>query len=82
MDITIMAIVVDIRSKYAPKVQEILTQNGCIIKTRLGLHHTQQDACSENGLIILELKGREEEISNLKNELLKLPEIRVNLMKV
>lgn len=82
MDVTIMAIVVDIRSKYAPKVQEILTQNGCIIKTRLGLHQMQDNPCSENGLIILELKGKDNEIDNLRDSLLQLPEIRVNLMKV
>jgi hypothetical protein len=82
MDVTIMAIVLDVRSKYAPKVQEILTQNGCIIKTRLGLHQMQENPCSETGLIILELRGKENEIDNLRKSLLEIPEVRVNLMKV
>ncbi len=43
---SIMAIKISPRNEIAPKVQEILTRNGCIIKTRLGLHEATNDSCS------------------------------------
>lgn len=82
MDITIMAIVVEHRNNNAPKLQEILTKYGCIIKTRLGLHESSKGQCQERGLIILELDGSDEDIVNLKNELLNMGNIKVNTMKV
>lgn len=77
-----MAIVVEHRNNSAPRVQEILTKYGCIIKVRLGLHESSKENCSERGLIILELEGRDEEIENLKIELMGIGGIRVNVMKV
>ncbi|MDF7823072.1 hypothetical protein P4B35_03545 [Pontiellaceae bacterium B12227] len=41
------------REKHAVRVQEIFTENGTQIKTRLGLH---DDICSSNGLILLEME--------------------------
>ncbi|MDO4549899.1 MAG: hypothetical protein Q4C96_01440 [Planctomycetia bacterium] len=38
-------------------VQQILTEYGCNIRTRLGLHHVSENVCSINGLILLELCG-------------------------
>ncbi len=43
---SIMAIKISPRNEIAPNVQEILTRNGCIIKTRLGLHEATNDSCS------------------------------------
>ncbi len=49
----IMGVKVDHRHEDAPKVQQLLTDNGCFIKTRLGLHKATDDRniCSEDGLI-------------------------------
>lgn len=55
----IMLIKVGGRSENAPKVQEILTDYGVIIETRLGLH--QNDGDEGKGLIILRLETNEEE---------------------
>lgn len=55
----IMLIKVGGRSENAPKVQEILTDYGVIIETRLGLH--QNDGDESKGLIILSLETNEEE---------------------
>ena len=55
----IMLIKVGGRSKNAPKVQEILTDYGVIIETRLGLH--QKDGEESKGLIILSLDTNEED---------------------
>lgn len=57
MERTIMIILVASRTKNAAAVQGILTDWGCSIRTRLGLHDAGADTCSTNGLIILELVG-------------------------
>lgn len=76
----IMAILVDNRSDIAPKVQEVLTNYGCIIDTRLGMH--QSNDCSEEGLIILKLCGDSDQISKLEEELKGLDRVAVNKMKI
>ena len=55
----IMVIKISQRSDKAPKVQTVLTEFGCIIKTRLGLHEAGE-ACSEVGTLILQLCGDED----------------------
>jgi hypothetical protein len=45
------------RATQAGKVQELLSQYGCNIKTRIGLHHVDNDVCSPRGLILLEMHG-------------------------
>lgn len=42
------------RIKHVSEVQTQLTEFGCSIKTRLGLHEASKQECSPNGLIILE----------------------------
>jgi len=55
MEKTILLCLIDGRKKSAVNVQKILTEWGCLIKTRLGIHDGVLDNCSESGLIILEL---------------------------
>lgn len=43
------------RLKHVADVQALLTEYGCSIKTRLGLHEASKDSCSPNGMLILEL---------------------------
>lgn len=50
----IMGIQLQKRQETANEVQDLLTEYGCFIKTRLGVHHASADSCSEQGLIILE----------------------------
>ena len=64
----VMTLLVNNRRKNAPKLQELLTASGCIIKARLGLHEAG-DECSEEGLIILQLTGSADEINTLACEL-------------
>ncbi len=64
----VMTLLVNNRRKNASKLQELLTQSGCMIKARLGLHETG-DLCSDEGLIILQLAGNKEDIANLEDEL-------------
>lgn len=64
----IMTLIVNNRIKNAVKLQDVLTEAGCIIKTRLGLHEAG-DACTNDGLIILQLAGSGEEIKTLESKL-------------
>ena len=45
------------RVKHVRQVQQVFTDYGCQIKTRLGLHDTGEGFCSPNGLILLEMAG-------------------------
>jgi len=57
MPLSVVAINVANRSSSASLVQHLLTQYGCHIRTRVGFHHTAEDHCAEDGLIILQLSG-------------------------
>ncbi|HBV68692.1 MAG TPA: hypothetical protein DEF04_11285 [Clostridiales bacterium] len=69
---SIMAVKVEERVAKAPDLQEILTEHGCIIKTRVGLHETDAERCSMNGIIILHLHGEKEEFQKLYDEIVAL----------
>jgi hypothetical protein len=53
----VVLVKIDHRSTEATKVQEILTQFGCSIKVRLGLHEVSKEFCANDGLVILEVDG-------------------------
>jgi hypothetical protein len=57
------------RFQNAAVVQSILTEHGCNIKTRLGLHEVSEDLCSRGGILILELFGAEAECAALVDKL-------------
>jgi hypothetical protein len=60
------------RIDNALKFQETLTQNGCKIKARLGLHEVSEDVCANDGIIILQPCGNKEDVEALVEELNKL----------
>jgi hypothetical protein len=64
-----MAIKIGARNTNAPKVQEILTEYGCTITTRVGFHEAEDGECSTDGYIILQLRGDEKEIRALYHKL-------------
>lgn len=81
MEKIVMGILVGDREQEALRVQELLTKHGCVIKTRLGLHETE-NICSIKGLILLEFKkDSDEEVASLKAELEKLESIKVRTME-
>ena len=43
------------RVKHVDSVQHLLTDYGCSIRTRLGLHEADKGFCSPNGLLLLEM---------------------------
>ena len=65
----IIGIRMENRVENAVKFQEVLTKNGCKIKTRLGLHEVSDNACSNDGIIILQPYGSKEDVEALVNDL-------------
>lgn len=64
----IMAIHVTDRMQRVGALQQALSEFGCYIKTRLGLHEATADFCSQNGLIILEMLDDKEKMQELKEK--------------
>lgn len=64
-----MIILVKTRKEEAVTVQKILTEWGCFIKTRLGLHNGVLDDCSTNGTLFLELVGEKEKHQEMLRKL-------------
>ena len=50
----VIGIRVSHRNANAPKLQEVLTKNGCQIKLRVGLHDAGEGYCSDDGVILPE----------------------------
>ena len=65
----VLLILINRRHDKAPVVQKILTEWGCYIKTRLGLHEDVLENCSESGLLFLELVGDREKHDELARKL-------------
>ncbi|NLB81726.1 MAG: hypothetical protein GX800_09005 [Clostridiaceae bacterium] len=76
----VIGVRMDNRVDNALKFQETLTKNGCIIKTRLGLHEVSETACANDGLILLQPCGEKEEIEQLVKDLNGLDGIRAKLI--
>jgi len=74
----IMTIIVDHRRDTAKQMQGLLTEHGCLIKVRLGLHEVFNE-CAEDGLLILQLVGDKTEISNLLSKLNVLDGVQAKL---
>jgi len=69
------------REEDAKKVQGLLTEYGCSIKTRLGMHEAG-NLCSSMGLILIEFaQGHEEKAVALEAELRKLESVKVGKME-
>jgi len=63
------------RTEHVPEVQKVLTRYGCNIKTRLGLHEVSEKTCSTAGLLILETYGPAAQVSEMEQNLKKIPGI-------
>ncbi len=57
------------RIKHVDSVQHALTEFGCSIKTRLGLHEADKEFCSPNGLLVLEMLDDDKASEDLMQKL-------------
>ena len=69
MEYKLVLVKVDQRTDSAEMVQKILTDFGCSIKVRLGLHDVPCNSCSPTGLIFLQVSGDEEPVKEMITEL-------------
>ena len=68
------------RALHVPSVQDLFTEYGCSIKTRLGLHEASDKFCSPNGLILLEMAGPDGPIDELTAKLRAIQGVEVQKM--
>ncbi|MBN1183960.1 MAG: hypothetical protein JXB49_16830 [Bacteroidales bacterium] len=80
METRILGIQVKDRQNDAAQLQQVLTNYGCFIKTRLGLHEMSAENCSSKGLIILELTGSPEDMQKVEDKIKALKGLDVQKM--
>lgn len=79
---SILLVLIGKRKEDAVKVQQILTGWGCIIKTRLGIHDGVLENCSDEGLLILELYGTDEQKQELTRKVAVVPGVSSKLVEL
>ena len=82
MQKTLLIALLNHRHSDAVKVQRLLTEYGCIVKTRLGIHDGVLDKCSDSGLIILELVGPEKEKKELARKLKLISKVKIKYVSL
>lgn len=82
MTYKIVLIKIDHRSQEASLVQSVLTEYGCSIKVRLGLHEVSKDLCAQDGMIILHVDGDKEEIDTMVTKLNSIDYVTATLQEL
>ena len=77
---TIVAILQENRVESATKVQDILTEHGCNIRMRLGLHDAAIGSCSATGLILLQFCDEDGALADMTKKLTAIPGVKVKSM--
>lgn len=70
------------REESATRMQQFLTDFGCYIKVRLGLHDVPSDICSPSGLIVLEVVAEEDQIQELVDQLNALMDVTAQMVVI
>ena len=68
------------RGENALRVQQVLTEYGCYIKTRLGLHEVDEAFCSTGGVLLLEMFGDLAKCEAMRDKLQAIDGIEVKEM--
>ena len=76
----ILGVHVTDRVNHVSEVQQVLTEYGCNIKTRLGLHDADKNFCSPTGLLILEMIADNQEANEMKEKLNAIEGVEVQTM--
>ena len=77
--VTILGIKLSNRQNNSLKFQEILTEFGCTIRTRIGLHPSSDGSCHPDGIILLEIVD-DKIVSDLENKLAALENLEIQKM--
>jgi hypothetical protein len=76
----VIGLLVTNRVENVPQLQKVLTECGCHIRTRLGLHDTDAASCSPSGLILLELFGEEKVYAEVEEMLRSVTGLQIQKM--
>ncbi len=82
MEKTVLLVLVGNRKESAVTVQKILTDWGCTIKTRLGLHEGVLDNCTNSGLLILDIVGEKEKNEEMTRKLNLVHDVKAQLVNL
>ncbi|PKN73080.1 MAG: hypothetical protein CVU50_04820 [Candidatus Cloacimonetes bacterium HGW-Cloacimonetes-3] len=82
MTYKVILVKIDHRSSEAGKVQSILTEYGCNIKVRLGLHEVSKEFCANDGLVVLEVEGKQEELTAMMDALNAVDYVQAKLIEM
>ncbi len=77
----VLGICVTNRVDNATELQKVLTECGCYIKTRLGLHEVSENLCAPGGLILLEIFGGDTAITEVETKLKAIKGLQVQKME-
>jgi hypothetical protein len=77
---TILGVHIADRIKQVKTVQQIFSDHGCNIKTRLGMHDVADDASLPTGLVLLELCGKDADLKKMEMRLRAVEGIQVKKM--
>ncbi|MEA4853441.1 MAG: hypothetical protein VB082_04080 [Christensenella sp.] len=70
------------RTHNSLKLQQLLTEYGCNIKMRVGLHETSEEYCSDDGLIILQACGGKDLIERMVASFSKVEGVTAKMMEL
>ena len=76
----VLGLLVTNRVENAPQVQKVLTDYGCNIKTRIGLHEVTENLCAPAGLILIELFGDDNAYAEVEGKLKEIKGLQVQKM--
>ena len=82
MEYKIVIVKVDKRVESSVDVQGILTEYGCSIKIRLGLHDVPFDQCSPGGLIFLQVYGDDKPVKEMIDKLNRLESVTAKYLTI
>ncbi len=82
MTYKVIMIKIDSRITDAAKVQSILTEYGCNIKVRLGLHEVSKEHCANDGLILLEVEGDKRRLNTIVKKLNAVEFVKAQLVEM
>ncbi len=76
----ILGVHVTERMHQVQRIQQLFSDYGCHIKTRIGLHEVSNGMCSAGGVIVLEMVGGSAKAQELQDHLAALDGVYVQKM--
>lgn len=82
MTYKIVLIKIDHRIQEAGLVQNVLTEYGCNIKVRLGLHEASNEFCAQDGMVVLHVDGKADELDMMLKSLNDIEYVQAKMLEL